>query len=283
MKIRNSNLSKLGLLVLLGCSAHTQAQVTSWNAYNDFYLSPTATGWTGATSPSSAGSAWGYYAGNVNGFGLPTQIGTYFTLDGSGSGTQSLYRYSNVSLLGNTGFSVSSSAWDPTGGAGFARYVDNQGWGSSLGRYDNPWFGGAPGASQGLSNLIWMQAGWLGGGGSEGIAPVLVWRAPTTGSYTLSGQYVTGDQAGNGASFAIVDSQGASLLSRTSLAINTANSFSFTKTYNAGDVVQFQAGSDFKTGNAIGLQVNIIPEPSSGALLAAGLGALGLIHLRRRA
>jgi hypothetical protein len=65
---------------------------------------------------------------------------------------------------------------------------------------------------------------------------------------------------------------------------NATQAFSFTASYNAGDTVQFQVGNNFSTGNAVGLQVTAtaIPEPSSGMLLTAGLGALGLIHLRRR-
>ena len=42
-------------------SPSTHAQTTSWNAYRDFYLSPTVSGWGGSTYPSDFGSAWGYY------------------------------------------------------------------------------------------------------------------------------------------------------------------------------------------------------------------------------
>lgn len=270
----------VGLVLLVGSVAgHAAPPVTSWNPYDDFYLSPTATGWGGATSPSSAGSAWGYYMGNVNGFGFATQIGSYFTPDQSGSGSQSLYRYSSVSPLGSASL-LGQSLWDPTGGAGFARYTDNQSWGSSLGRYDNAWFPGAPA----MNNAMWMQSGWLGGGGSEGIAPILTWTAPSTGTYSLVGQFLAGNQGANGASVAIVDSLGASLLSRSTLASTQSSSFNFIKTYNAGDVVQFQVGSNFTTGNAVGLQatINQIPEPSSSVLLTAGLAAFGLTRAMRR-
>lgn len=280
MQISRSALAKFGLAVFLGWSSHGQAQ--TWNAYNDFYLSPTAPGWTGATSASALGTAWGYYAANVNGSGFASQIGSYFTPSASGSGSQSLYQYSSVSPLG-AGAVVGASGWANTGGAGFAYYADTYGWGSSLGRYDTPWFGGAPGLSQGSSNLIWMQPGWLSGAGVEGIAPVLTWKAPETGVYAFAGQFISGDQSGNGASVAIIDSLGTALLSRTSLANNSMNSFSFSASYNAGDIVQFQVGSNFTTGNAVGLQVTAtaIPEPSSGLLLAAGLGVLGLVRRRR--
>jgi hypothetical protein len=51
------------------------------------------------------------------------------------------------------------------------------------------------------------------------------------------------------------------------LSPNTTQSFSFTKSYAAGDVVQFQVGSDFKTGNAVGLQVNISPAATTNVVL----------------
>jgi hypothetical protein len=109
-----------------------------------------------------------------------------------------------------------------------------------------------------LSNFIWMQAGWLGSGFSEGIAPVVTWKAPLTGTYFISGRFVSGNQPLNGASVAVVDNLGGTApLPRTVLSNNSVNGFSFTKTYRAGDVVQFQVGSDFRTGNAVGLQVDV--------------------------
>lgn len=291
----NSSLAKFSLMVLLGwpVASHAVTPGQTWNAYSDFYLSPNNTtngpvpvsGWNGATSPSALGAAWGYYLANVNGFGFPTQSGSYSTLNGSGSGSQNLFRYSNYSPLGNTGSSFSQSLWDPTGGAGFPRYADNMGWGSSLGRFDTSttWWPGAPGYSKALNNMIWMQSGWLEGAGSEGIGTVLTWTAPETSAYTIAGQFIAGNQPGNSAAIAIVDSIGTALLSRQGLSNDATQSFSFTVNYNAGDVIQFHVGNQFSTGNAVGLQVSAtaIPEPSSGLLLVSGLGFLGLMIRRR--
>ena len=239
------------VLSILSPSAH--AQLSKWNAYRDFYLSPGVSGWAGATSPSSTGSAWGYYAANVNGYGLPTQIGSYFTPAGAGTGTGNLYKYSSYSPLGGT-TSVSSVAWDPTGGTGFVRYNDNVGWGSSLGRYDVPWFGGAPA----VNNSMWLQAGYLGNPSGEGIGSVLTWTAPAPGIYDLSGSFQIGNNgAGSGASTAIVVSTGEVLLARSAPAMGSNQSFSFRKSFKQGDVVQFQVGTDFKTGAAVGLKAKV--------------------------
>ena len=248
-------------IIVAGCVAAfvaivapASAQTTNWNAYSDFYLTPTADGWGGATNPSAAGAAWGYYAANVNGSGFPTQIGAYFTPQFSGSGSQSLYQYSSVAPLGS-GALVGASGWSATGGAGFPNYADTYGWGSSLGRYDTPWFDGAPQAT----NRIWMQAGWLSGTSAEGIAPVLSWKAPTSAQYTFSGSWVIGNNGeGSDASFAIVDSLGTPLSPRTAPAMGSTNPFTFTKYYTAGSVVQFQVGTDYKTGAAVGLDANVV-------------------------
>jgi hypothetical protein len=266
--------------LLFSVAASARAEITSWNAYNDFYLSPTAPGWGGATSPSAAGAAWGYYLANVNGFGKPTQIGAYFTPTVALSG--SLYQYSNVAPIG-AGVKVGISGWTNTGGTGFPNYSDEFAWGSRLGRYDTP-TSGEPGFSQSLTNLMWLQSGWLGGTAAEGVAPVLTWKAPASGDYTFTGLFVSANQPAKSAAVAIVDSLNTTPLARTGLANNSTQPFSFTKTYSLGDVVQFQVGNNFSAGNAVGLQVGItaVPEPSTLALAGLGLAAAGLYGLRRK-
>lgn len=268
-------------LIALNLSPSVHAAATNWNAYNDFYLSPTAAGWGGATTPSVAGAAWGYYAANVNGFGFPTGIGSYFTPTGAGIGSQNMYQYSSVAPIG-AGTVVGSPGYANAEGQNFGYYADTFGWGSSLGRYDTPWFGGAPGFSQGLTNLMWLQSGWLSGGASEGIAPVLTWTAPTNGTFIFSGLFVSGDQSANSAAVAIIDSLSGVGLSRTVLSNNSVQYFNFTNTYNLGDVVQFQVGNNFSSGNAVGLQVEVVPEPSTVSLALFGLAAAAFCRFRRK-
>jgi hypothetical protein len=82
---------------------------------------------------------------------------------------------------------------------------------------------------------------------------------------------------------AIVDSLlGTAPLARTVLANNSTQSFSFTKSYSAGDVVQFQVGNNFSIGNAVGLQLAIVPEPSTVALAGLGLAAAAFYSFRRK-
>jgi len=246
----------------------------AWNAYDDFYLDPAVDGWQGATRPSDSGVVWGYYAANVNGYGgYPRKIGVYFAPGpfSPEKSEQNLYAYSrSYQPLGAVNDVIGTSQWDSTSGTGFPRYADTQKWGSSLGRYDNPWFAGAPGYAesgpQPRENRIWLQAGYLGNTGengqppAEGICPVLVWKAPAAGTFAISGSFLigrNGDPTTNGASIAIVDSKGCELMARQGVVQGKSYEFRYSKKYEAGDVVQFQVGTDFKTGAPVGLDVSI--------------------------
>lgn len=246
----------------------------AWNAYDDFYLDPAAEGWQGATRPSNSGTAWGYYAANVNGYGgYPRKIGAYFAPGpfSAEKPERNLYAYSpSYQPLGAVNDVVGTTQWDATSGTGFPRYADTQKWGSSLGRYDSPWFAGAPGhvddGPQPRENRIWLQAGYLGNTGedgqppAEGICPVLVWKAPTAGTFAIAGSFLigrNGDPTTNGASIAIVDSKGREVMGRQSADQGKSYEFRSSQQYEAGDVVQFQVGTDFKTGAAVGLDVTI--------------------------
>jgi hypothetical protein len=289
---------------IVGVIGDNNAGVNTWNARNDFYfdstsytVSPAEFGpWQGATNPSGASSAWGYYAANVNFFdGFPATIGSYFGPGNDTSLNQVLLAMANYQPLGpgqgrvaGGGVPGSVDAYDPYAGAapGFPRYasVVVGGGGFSLGVYSSPWYDGAP---QAVSGAIWMLPQWLGGATNqgEGIANVLTWTAPAAGTYTFSGSFVIGgtDPSASGASFAIVDSLGNIPLPRTVGNQTGTHVFDFTQELSAGDVLQFQVGSGFAPAAAVGLNVdvNVIPEPSTYVLL--GLGALGAgLHTWRR-
>ena len=246
----------------------------AWNAYEDFYLDPPINGWRGAARPSRSGTAWGYYVANVNGYGgYPRKIGVYFA-SGSFSAERperNLYAYSqSYQPLGAVNGVLGATAWDATNGTGFPRYADTRKRGSSLGRYEAPWFAGAPGYAangpQPRENRIWLQAGYLGNTGengrppAEGVCPVLVWKAPTAGTFAIAGSFligVNGDPAENGASIAIVDSTGRELMGRQGVVQGNSYEFRFSEPYEAGDVIEFQVGTDFKIGAPVGLDVTI--------------------------
>lgn len=291
-------------LILATVTLTLNATVTMWDAYNDFYFDSTGYAqnggtWSGATSPyqTAGGSAWGYYAANANWWGgYPGQIGVYFEPGTFTSGsTRSLYAMANYQPLLNNqqiagGVPGSADAFDPIGGVDFARYADKYGFGVSIGRFNSPWFGGAPyyyGGGPGL----WMQGAWLGGNSSqgEGIVPIVAWIAPYSGYFSFNGSFTIGDNGTSGpdgsyASVAIVGSDNSSLLSRTLVEQGLTYNFSFNKNMNAGDVVQFQVGTDYQIGAAVGLsaQIELIPEPSSGSLLTAGILSLGVLNACRR-
>ena len=245
-----------------------------WNAYEDFYLDPTVSGWQGAGSPSTSGTAWGYYAANVNGYGgYPRKIGVYFA-PGAFSAEkpeQNLYAYSpSYQPLGAGNGVLGTTQWDATPGTGFPRYADTQKWGSSLGRFDTPWFAAAPGYVEGgpqpRENRIWLQAGYLSNTGeegeppAEGICSVLVWKAPLAGTFAIAGSFLigrNGEPQTNGATIAIVDSKGRALMDRKSVEQGKSYEFRYSEKYEAGDVVQFQVGTDFKIGAPVGLDVTI--------------------------
>lgn len=298
MKIRAS-LPQLGLMVLLGMSAQSHAVVTAWNAFNDFYVDTPATGgagdYTQATWIANAGSgyntgytsanAWGYAGGNFNGVGAPSTVGTYV----SGGNFYSL-------RVGNT-YAGPGVSYNLGGGNFFIGYNDQYSTAglpnalTQIGKYTQEWFSGSPNYTSnpgGTNNrFLWLQ-GTKGVGlaaGNEGLGAILTWTAPSSGEFRITGSYVNGNY-GPSTSFAIVDSLENTLLSRQVLAPSSAEStFDFTRTYTAGDIIQFQVGTPDANsqGSPLGLAVNIIPEPSSGALLVAGLGMLGLSRLRRRA
>ena len=72
----------------LGLEANIAA--ANWNVYRDFYLAPTASGWTGATTPGLMGGAWGYYDAKA------TPVGPDGGLDVIASRALAQVKYRNV-------------------------------------------------------------------------------------------------------------------------------------------------------------------------------------------
>ncbi len=295
-------MAKVAVLVLLvgSIAGHAAPPVTSWSAFNDFYINVPATGgagnfrqsdWvnlagqipfdTGLTTP----NAWSYAGGNFNGgAGIPSAVGTYhsassgllysLTSGGTYAGPGASF------LLGGQDFWIGYN--DNYGAAGLPNAL------TQIGKYTKEWFSGSPNFANnanGVNNkYLWVQSTGLSPS-TDGLGAIVSWTAPSAGTYTFSGSYVNGNYSGGlSTSFAIVDSSNNTLLARQTLpASSTVSTFSFSQTYNAGDVVQFQVGTSAAAqGSPLGLEVNIVPEPSSAALLTAGVAALGLIHLRRR-
>lgn len=290
MRTVASALARSGLIAVLFCAFESHAQVI-WNAFDDFYVNVPATGgnndynqstWI-ANGGNTTPNAWGYAGGNFNGAGAPASVGTYV----SGG---NFYALTSGGAYAGPGVSYNLG-----GGNYWIGYNDQYGIvglpnaNTQIGKYTSEWFGGTPNyaTSPGGSNnkFLWLQGTGLSPS-TDGLGALLTWTAPTSGTFQISGSYVNGNYGGVATSFAIVDSGNNTLLSKQTLAAgSTETSFNFTASYSAGDVIQFQAAAPAAAqGSPLGLAVNIsqIPEPSSGALLAGGLGILSLFRLRRR-
>jgi hypothetical protein len=260
----------------------------NWNAYNDFYFDSTSYAhnggsWGGATSPSTTGKAWGYYDANCNySGGYPGSIGSYFGPGDVTASNEVLMAMANYQPLGigqeQIAGNYGNDAFDITGGTGFARYVDNQGWSTELGSYDGAWFPAAPGygtAHASDPGLI-MIPSWLGVAQGEGICSVVTWTAPVSGTYSFTGDFLIGTNSVSGpgggqasSDYAIVDSLGGIEAARTVVAQGTYNPFNFQETFSAGDVVEFQVGTDYQPGAAVGFNCNITNIPLPAVLVSA--------------
>lgn len=277
-------------------AAPASAVPTSWNAFDDFWVNVPATGGGGdynqTTWINNAGTvtfdtglitanAWGYAGGNFNGIGAPSSVGTYV----SGGNYYPL-------TSGNT-YAGPGVSYNLGGNNFFIGYNDQYnivpglpGAQTQIGKYTNEWFSGSPNYANNTGGTndkyLWIQSTGLSAS-TNGLGAMLTWTAPYSGEFKFTGSYVNGNY-GQSTAFAIVDSLSATLLSKVTLSPSSSvSSFEFTKSYTAGDTVQFQVGTPAAAqGSPLGLAVTVVPEPTSAALLAAGLGGLALIGLRRR-
>jgi len=121
-----------------------------------------------------------------------------------------------------------------------------------------------------------MQAGWLGGNNTqgEGICPVVTWTAPANSTYSFNGSFLIANNGTSGpdganCDYAIVDSRGGIEVPKVIVVQGSYNTFSFQKTFSAGDVVEFQVGSDYQVGAAVGFNCVISDTPVPAELVSA--------------
>lgn len=250
----------------------------AYSAFDDFYVNVPATGgnsnYTQATWIANAGTVpfdtgltnantWGYAGGNFNGAGgAPASVGTYLPVAGG-----FLYPLTSGGTYAGPG-----ASYDLGGGSFWIGYNDQYGVvvpglpnaQTQIGKYTKEWFSGSPNWAAN-SNGVNGKFLWLQGTGitntTDGLGALLTWTAPSSGTFQFSGSYINGNNAGQSTSFAIVDSLNNTLLAKQTLAPSSStNSFGFTRTYSAGDVVQFQVGTPAASqGSPLGLSVEVTP------------------------
>lgn len=264
--IRSTRLIQATMLTAVVWTLAPAAQAQSWSAFNDFYVNVLATGgnndynqatWI-ANGGNTTSNAWGYAGGNFNGTGAPASVGTYV----SGGNFYPL-------TSGGT-YAGPGASYNLGGGNYWIGYNDQYGTvglpnaQTQIAKYTQDWYPGSPNWAADTPNgsnnkFLWLQGTGLSSD-TDGLGAVVTWTAPTSGTFQIGGSYVNGDSQGLPTSFAIVDSLKNSLLSRTTLAPSSSeNTFNFTRTYAAGDVVQFQAGTSTNAqGSPLGLAVDIV-------------------------
>jgi hypothetical protein len=123
-----------------------------------------------------------------------------------------------------------------------------------------------------------MQANSIGNPNAEGIAPVVTWTAPYSGIYDFKGSFqvgINGLDVDNGASIAIVASTGSNPMSKVSATQGMDYPFAFRRTLNQGDVIQFQVGTDFKVGAAVGLNADVTRVGDVGQKVPSSVNLAG--------
>jgi hypothetical protein len=124
----------------------------------------------------------------------------------------------------------------------------------------------------------------------ESFTALVVFQAPTTGTYMLTGAFSGVDTGENGHPVSI-DGPSGTVFSSTISAFDQSDPFSTTLSLTAGDVVEFavHTGSsgctycNLSTGltATFTIATNAAPEPSTWALMAAGFAGLGFVGHRR--
>lgn len=264
-------------------------EAQTWNSYNDFWVNVPATGGANQYPQTSwiadggniTPNAWNYAAGNLTGGAFPTQVGTYLS-DGAG------FRYGLTA--GNTWAGPGQSySFGP--GTYYIGY-DMPVWPNiQVGKYNHIWdftvpgWTGATGPNSG--QYLWVRPMYHGIASVDNSAAMLEWTAPSAGTYSFTASFAPGDYVpfgGSTISYAAVDSLGGVLVPRQLVAQGSAvQTFTFTDTLSAGDVVQFQVGAPTATASPVGVfvQVTAVPEPSALTLTLLG-ASIGVFALRRK-
>jgi hypothetical protein len=318
-------------LLAFGNTSYAQ----TWNAFNDFYLNISTNAYGDGTtlatintysgvsipsSPSSTGSAWGYYYANINGFGgYPNGIPSTDDNGGQASSFGPVFLSAPAanggltSLVGGAGQIYGSNSIGYANGY-FAGYAGafafpEVGEFPVIASYNREWFDGSANSQGGAnvggtnSSLLWLQGATFASTPGDGIASVLTWTAPTTGTYLFSGVYTTGNANFAPVDFAVVNSSGTVKLVEVQYAINQGpKSYSFTDYLTAGQQVQFQVGGGqtidpnvrFSTALGLSVEVTVVPAPvititstsysaNAFSLTWSGTGSLPVTIQRREA
>lgn len=121
--------------------------------------------------------------------------------------------------------------------------------------------------------------------GPNGEISVARWIAPTAGLYLISGAFRGNDTVGTTTDVHVLHNN-ASLVNGSINGLGATENFSQTVFLAAGDRVDFAVGAGgngfFNDSTGLSAIISAVPEPSSYALLLAGLGVIGFIANRRR-
>jgi hypothetical protein len=121
--------------------------------------------------------------------------------------------------------------------------------------------------------------------GPAGELAIARWIAPTAGAYLVSGGFRGNDTAGTTTDVYVLHNNTA-IVNGVVSGFDAKHNFSQTLLLAAGDRVDFAVGTGgngyFNDSTGLSAIISAVPEPSSYALLLAGLGAIAFIANRRR-